>query len=317
MLTWDPPNERYFHQGLDRGVLYIPQPDIREAEEYDGPDYLSIRNSIATPSDTWLAGTHSVDAGNNTGWIFNSYVRDAPIPWNGLISVDESGSGSSEIIYRDGNIILSDADASDFAASVSAYFFPDELSECLGIPSVAEGMYVDNQKPKRFSLSYRTLIGSGSTGDMFGYQIHLIYNAVASIGTRSRKTLTDTPEMMPFTFDLVCTPVKLTGFRPSAHYILDTRGMNSTQLEDLEGILYGVGDIVGRMPTPTELFEMMNFGLIMRVYDNHDDTYKITGGSQYFAENLDGSYTVTNINAVLAGDDYAITDLEGNTEIFL
>ena len=34
-------------------------------------DYLSIINSHALPVNTWYAGTHSVDGGGNTGWIFS------------------------------------------------------------------------------------------------------------------------------------------------------------------------------------------------------------------------------------------------------
>lgn len=265
MLTWDPPNERYYHQGLDRGVIYIG--------------------------------------------------ADPPVTWNGLVEVNEGGTSNTEIIYRDGKVILADIDASDFEASVSAVFFPDELSACLGIPKAAENFYVDNQKPKRFGFSYRTLVGSGSTGDMFGYQIHLVYNALASIGQRSRKSLSDSPEMMPFDFNLVCTPIKVTGFRPSAHYIIDTRGMNVGQITDLENILYGAGVVAGRLPTPTELFSLLNFGVTMKVHNNGDGTVKITSAETYMTENLDGSsYTVTNINAVLSGNHYTISD-GGNTVI--
>ena len=35
-------------------------------------DYLSISNSTVTGGATWYAGTHSINGGNNTGWIFNS-----------------------------------------------------------------------------------------------------------------------------------------------------------------------------------------------------------------------------------------------------
>jgi hypothetical protein len=39
-------------------------------------DYLDISNSNAAGGATWYAGTHSIDGGNNTGWIF----EDAPTP---------------------------------------------------------------------------------------------------------------------------------------------------------------------------------------------------------------------------------------------
>lgn len=258
-ITWDAAAERYFQQGVDRGVLYIP--------------------------------------------------TKSPVPWNGLIGVDESGGGSSEIVYRDGKVVLADIDASDFSATISALFYPDELSSCLGMPEVAENLYVDNQKPTRFNLSYRSLIGSGTAGDMFGYQIHLVYNCLASIGGFQRKTLSDQPTPMTFQFAIVCTPVKLAGYRPSAHYILDTRGMLQGQIDELEGILYGVGATAGRMPLPTELFDLMNFGLIMKVHDEGGNVVSIKGASQYFTDNLNGAYTITNMNAVDNGaGSWSISD---------
>lgn len=262
LLTWDAPTERYFHHGLDRGVLYLPD----------------------------------------------------PVVWNGLITVDEMGGGESDIVYRDGKIIFADIDPSDFEANISAFTYPDEFSECLGIVEAAENLFVDNQKPKRFGLSYRTLVGSGTEGDMFGYQIHLVYNAIASIGRRQRKTLTDTPEPMTFDFNIVCTPVKIPGFRPSAHYILDTRGMNSGQITELEDVLYGSGVTAGTLPTVTDLFDMMNFGVIMRVHDEGGGIVSIKGSSQYFTQLPDGSWSITNLNAIDTGDEWSISD-GGNTDV--
>ena len=34
-------------------------------------EWLNITNSIATPANTWYAGSSSVNGGNNTGWIFD------------------------------------------------------------------------------------------------------------------------------------------------------------------------------------------------------------------------------------------------------
>jgi len=41
-------------------------------------DYLSIQDSNATGGATWYAGANSVDAGNNTGWIFTAPPGPAP-----------------------------------------------------------------------------------------------------------------------------------------------------------------------------------------------------------------------------------------------
>jgi hypothetical protein len=183
-----------------------------------------------------------------------------PVVWNGLTSFDESEGGSSSVLYRDGHIYLSDVDPGDFRGSMNAFFYPREFAECIGIPEATDGMYIDNQKPKRFSFSYRSLIGSGTRGDKFGYQLHLVHNAVASIGTRNRKTLSNSSDMMEFSFDIVCTPVKMTGFRPTAHYIIDTRYLGASTIKQVEDILYGVVGTPGRLPTPNELYDILHFG---------------------------------------------------------
>lgn len=211
MLEWDKIDQRYYHHGLDRGVLY-------------------------------LAG------------------RD-PVVWNGLTSCNEGGEGgTSSVLYRDGQIYLSKVAPSDFSARVTALWFPDEFGEALGLPQVTDGLILDNQRPKQFDLSYRTMIGKGGQGDPFGHQIHLVYKAMASISARQRKTSGPSSEPAEMEFSLVCTPVRLPGYRPTAHVIIDTRFMAASAVTELEDILYGTGDIPGRMPLPTELFDLLNFG---------------------------------------------------------
>lgn len=183
-----------------------------------------------------------------------------PVPFNGLTGTDEMGSAQSSILYRDGRVYLADMDPGDYEGTLTAFMYPDEFGECLGVPEVTDGLYVENQKPQRFDLSYRSLIGSGTEGDMFGYQIHLLYNVMASMGTRQRRTINATAAPMEFSFSLVATPVKLPGYRPSAHYIIDTRHLSPSSIQQLESILYGSDEAFARMPSPTELFDILNFG---------------------------------------------------------
>lgn len=182
------------------------------------------------------------------------------VAWNGIISVDEASDSSSSIYYLDGRIYLADVDPGDFKGSLSAYFWPEAFADCVGISEAADGFYVDNQKPKRFDLSYRSLIGSGNSGDMFGYEIHLLYNVMATIGTRSRKTINASPNPTEFTFDLVATPVALPGFRPSAHYIIDTRHLGAVMVAQLEALVYGDEISALHLPTPEELYDLLAFG---------------------------------------------------------
>ena len=242
-----------------------------------------------------------------------------PVPWNGLISVDEGGEGSSEMLFRDGVVYLSDAEPGDFIASITSMMYPDAFAECVGIPKATDGLYVDNQKPKQFDLSYRTLIGSGTRGDMFGYQLHLIYNCMATIGQRSRNTIGADTAPVQFKFDIVCTPVKLPGYRPTAHYIIDTRTLDASTIASLETILYGTADGVtpGRMPTPTELFEMLNFGDALTVTVHTDGTFTVEGSSDNLEEIDINSFLMNNINGTDHGDGtYDISD-GGNTDVII
>ena len=234
------------------------------------------------------------------------YFDDLSVaPWNGLIGVDEIGEGSSSVLYRDGNIYYADVDAQDFKAQVRAYFWPDAFGKALGIPQATEGFYVDGQKPRKFDFSYRTLIGSGGRGDRFGHQIHLVYNAKASIGTRQRKTQNNQIQLDEFTFDLVCVPVGLPGFRPSAHYILDTRSMDTSSVAELEHILY----VEARMPQPIELYDLLNFGDAITFIDHGDTTWTARGSRENIVDYGNGTWYIKNVNGTDdGGGEFTLQD---------
>lgn len=241
-----------------------------------------------------------------------------PIPWNGLKEFDEGSSpGDTSMMYRDGVVYLADADAGDFTASLKAMFYPDEFGVCLGMPQVTDGMFVDNQKPKRFSLSYRSLVGSGTNGDMFGYQIHLVYNCIASIGARSRQTIGKDTDPVEFNFDIVCTPVKMTGFRPTAHYVIDTRNMAGSKVAELETLLYGDDVEPGVLPDPEAIFDLLNFGDAITVTVHNDGTYTVVGSNANVHSLTSKSFQMNNINGLDNGDGtYVISD-GGNTNVII
>lgn len=263
MLTWDPPDERYYEHGLDRGVLFIPGKD--------------------------------------------------PIPWNGLSGFEEGAAGTSAMLYRDGVVYLADAEASDFTGKMDALFYPDAFHECIGIPQATDGLYVDNQKPKRFDLSYRSLIGSGATDDLFGYQIHIVYNCMATIAPRSRQTLGKDTQPVMFSFDIVCTPVKMPGYRPTAHYIIDTRTMSPSTVVELETLLYGPGGL----PTPEELYDLMHFGDAITVRLHTDGYFTVEGAAANVYSTGPYSFQMDNINGTdLGGGYYNLAD-GGTTDVII
>lgn len=263
MLSWDKVDERYYHHGVDRGVLYCK--------------------------------------------------GKPPVPWNGITGFDESGNGEATVYYIDGRVFLNDVDPTDFGGKLTAYSWPDSFSECLGFPEAADGFYVDNQKPKQFGFSYRTLIGSGASGDLFGYQIHLVYKAMAEITGRARRTINNQTDPMEFGFELNCTPVALPGYRPSAHYVIDTRHLDQSTISALEDILYGSDTQDGRLPEPAELYDLLNFGsAITFTKFQHPilgPCWKATGSFANVHWTGDGTFEILNVNGQdLGSGQYRLYD---------
>lgn len=238
------------------------------------------------------------------------------VAWSGLTGLDEGADGGgTTIVYRDGVIVMADVDATDFKANITAVWFPEQFSECIGAPMVTDGMRVDSQKPLPFHLSYRTLVGQGGRSDPFGYKIHLVYNAVATIGAKQRRTLSPDSSLVEFSFDLVCTPVRLPGYRPSAHYEIDTRFMSEPDIKAVEDILYGTPGVPGRMPTPSELYEMLNFGdaitFVKWTHPTLGECWTASGAYKNVHPNPDkpGTWEILNVIGVDHGDGtYTLSD---------
>lgn len=237
----------------------------------------------------------------------------APIPWNGLQGFDENSAGSTTIYYRDGVIYLADAEPGDFSGQITAIFYPAEFGECIGLPEATDGLFVDAQKPKQFCMSYRTLIGSGTRGDMFGYELHLVYGCMATIGTRSRRPIGESTTPTSFTFDVVCTPARLPGFRPTAHYVIDTRGMDQSKIDQIEALLYDESN--QWLPDPELFFDMMNYGDAIVVTDHGDGTFSVEGSNDNVVSGVDEPtleehhIRFNNINATAPVDGvYDISD---------
>lgn len=102
--------------------------------------------------------------GNDRGVIYPPGQN--PVVWNGLIGLEEKSDQTKSILYRDGIAYMADVEPGDFEATVSAFFFPDVVSDLIGMGNPSAGFYVDNQKPKPFGFSYRSLVG-----DMFAKAI--------------------------------------------------------------------------------------------------------------------------------------------------
>jgi hypothetical protein len=202
------------------------------------------------------------------------YLTDrSGVPWNGLRSVEEDPGGElTEPLYFDGIKYLDRQKFGDYSAVLTAITFPEVFLEYEGIVDMGDGLFADDQPPKPFSLSYRTLVGNDIKGLAFGYQVHLLYNLTAIVQPKSRNTLNDDPELTEFSWQLDGVPVHISGYRPTAHLILDSTLLELPILQKLEDILYGDDEDDATLPDPDALISAL-----VEIIDNGDGTWTAIG----------------------------------------
>lgn len=221
-LIWDADGERFYETGVDQGVLY---PKTGENGSYA------------------------------TG-----------VAWNGLTAVNETPSGGEPTAFYADNIkyanILSNE---DFGFTIEAYTYPDEFMQCDGSASVLSsgqnpaaipGMYLAQQSRKEFGFTYRTLIGNDIDGTDKGYKIHVVYNCLAKPSSNNHSTVNESPELQTFSWEVSTTPVKISGYKPTAHVIFDSTKLNPAKMAAVEAKLYGTdgeGQATGTNPTLPDL----------------------------------------------------------------
>ena len=147
--------------------------------------------------------------------------------------------------------------AEEFGATIEAYMYPDEFSECNGEAELTAGVAIGQQARKLFGLSYQTKIGSDQDNDL-GYKIHLIYGALAAPSEKAYATVNDSPEAITFSWEISTTPVEVTGFKPTASLVIDSTKVESGKLAALEKVLYGDETNEARLPLPDEVLSIIN-----------------------------------------------------------
>lgn len=207
-LTWGSPEERFYENGVDRGVLYV-QPE-------EG------------------------------------------VVWNGLVSVSENPvGGEPRPAYLDGVKIRNIASMEEFEASIEAFSAPKEFRPCDGVSSIQNGLLLTQQPRKKFNFSYRTMIGSAAAGNK-NYKIHLVYNALAAPAGKNNQTLSDEAEASAISWSVSTRPPIVSGHRPTAHLVIDTRDVPAVLLQSVEDILYGNEVDNARLPSVSELITMFS-----------------------------------------------------------
>lgn len=185
------------------------------------------------------------------------------VAWSGITGITEQNSGAEETaLWADDIKYASLRAAEEFGATIEAYQCPPEFYECDGLAEIVPGLTVNQQGRRGFGLSYITTIGNDVVGNSYGEKIHLIYGATASPSERSYATINDSPDAMTLSWELTTTPVGITGYRPTAHLIIDSTRCSINQLKELKRILYGTADTDSRLPYPDEVKDILTIPVL-------------------------------------------------------
>ena len=225
---------------------------------------------------TWGdAGSRYYENGVDRGVLFVG--ENDGVPWNGLTSITENVTGgSAKPYYLDGEKYLNLASREEYAATLTAYTYPDEFEVCDGVTQLRQGFLATNQTRQPFSLTYRTMIGN-DLSPTAGYKVHIVYNALASPSQHAYKAISTAQDPDDFSWTLTSTPpAAVTGYTRTSHFIVDSRNIDPDTLTGIEGILYGTDMTAPRLPTIQEILDLIDVGDHLTVTDNGDGTFTLT-----------------------------------------
>ena len=188
--------------------------------------------------------------------VSGAYPRG--VAWNGLTAVTESPSGAEPTpLYADDIKYLELTSNEEFGCTIEAYTYPDEFKACNGEATLAEGVTIGQQTRVPFGFCYKTVLGNDEKKNDYGYKLHLVYGATASVSERGFQTINDSPEAVTFSWEVTTTPVAVKGFKPTAILTIDSTTIAPEKLTALEDILYGKAETEARLPLPHEIAELV------------------------------------------------------------
>lgn len=206
------------------------------------------------------AGKRFYETGVEKGVLYVAEGGAYPkgVAWSGLINVSEKPSGAEPTpLYADNIKYLNLMSNEDFAASVEAYYYPEEFAACDGSAELAPGVMVGQQNRKKFGMSYVTKLGNDEDGADHGYKIHLIYGCLAAPSEKAYGTVNESPEAITFSWELSTTPVAVPNMKPTACITIDSTKVDASKLKNLEEALYGTAQKEAHLPLPEELATML------------------------------------------------------------
>lgn len=255
-----------------------------------------------------------VEGGVDRGVLY--FPDGGGVPWNGLISVDQKPTMSTEPLYFDGVKFNDLVIGGEFEGAIRAFTYPEAFLEFEGTVEEQSGMYITGQPPRFFHMSYRTRVGDGVRTMDEGYKLHLLWNLTAIPTTKTYETLSLDSTPMEFEWTLTSVPENVSNYKPTSHVILDSRKLDPWLLEDIESFLYGTATNPPIFPSLQGLASFVRKWDRIIITDNGDGTWTATTQRDGLIEMLSPSeFRINDANAVyLDPDTYEISSSEKNEE---
>lgn len=233
------------------------------------------------------------------------------IPWNGLVSIEETITRESQSYYLDGVKYLEHQVLGEFAGKLKAFTYPDEMDEVTGIVEFATGAFLHDQKPKSFALSYRTLIGNDVDGTDHGYRIHVIYNLLAIPDAAIFESLSNAVKATEFSWTLTATPENVPGYRPTAHISFKSTDIDPDVLSTIEALLYGSEVANPLLPSLAEFVALIETDTTISIVDHGDGTWSAIGPEENISMLDPTTFQIVGADATyLDPDTYEISTTE-------
>lgn len=201
------------------------------------------------------------------------------VSWSSLTKIVEKHlGGEPDPIYFDGFKYSNEARSEDLEITIEAYTYPDAFAICNGLTPVYDGLYIGQQDRHPFSFSYRTMVEDDSGG---GYKIHFVYDAVALPPNTSRASLSDSPEGLLFSWEVILIPKPIPGFSPTMHISIDSTLVKNANLIEFERLLYGdEGRIDPWLPSPKDILDFFSGDIIaVKIEDSVEEGIHLLGES--------------------------------------
>lgn len=216
------------------------------------------------------SGSHLFETGADRG-VFYPAVGPG-IPWSGLLSVQSDSDGAeTRTTYVDG-VPKSAPGREAFTATVRALHSPAEFDDYDG----TNGLLHKRARPE-FGFTYRTLVGDELVGENRSYLIHVVYNATATPSPFSASSLNKTASPAIFEWKLTTRSRLIPGAHPAAHLIIDASIAYPGALKALEDALYGAEGSDPYLPSPQQLFDLVEPFSILLIIDHGDGTWTASG----------------------------------------